>query len=91
MRIALTAFALGVAAFGAFALLAAIAAAAVAEAAGRSSYELALFGIELMTFERRADATTTAFGPGLAVIPLLGGAINAVAAVALARLRRGSA
>ena len=90
MRIALTAFALGAAAFAAVALLAAIAAAAVAEAAGRSSYELALFGLELMTFERRVDTTTTAFGPGLAAIALLGGAVNAAAAVALAHFRRRS-
>ena len=90
MRPAVTAFALGVVVFGALALGVAIVAAALAEGAGRSSYSLAVAGVELVTSEWTARGASTTFGPGLAVVALLGGIANAAAAVGVGRLRRRS-
>jgi hypothetical protein len=44
-----------------------------------------LGGLELVAFERTARGTATTFGPALAVLPFLGGALNAAGAVLLSR------
>ncbi len=90
MRIVVTAFLLGAAAVAALALGSAILAMVLAEASGRDAFRVALGELELLSFERRADGSETAFGPALLVLPLLGGFLNAAAAAVLdARGRRG--
>jgi hypothetical protein len=59
---------------------------ALADASGRETFTLGLGGLELVSFERTARGTATTFGPALAVLPLLGGVLNAAGA---ALLRRG--
>lgn len=59
---------------------------ALADASGRETFILGLGGLELVSFERTARGTATTFGPALAVLPLLGGVLNAAGA---ALLRRG--
>jgi len=76
----LTAFALGVAAFGAVAVVGALAVSALADASGRSELTLAVAGLELLEFERTESGTTSAFGPALALLPVAGGLANAGAA-----------
>jgi hypothetical protein len=88
MRLALTAFALGAAAFGALALVGALVLAVLFGASGRGSAELSVGAVELLAFERGGRSTSTTFGPGLVLLPLLGGCANALGAVALARRRR---
>lgn len=89
MRALLTAFALGAAAIGAVVLAAALAAAALADAAGRDALRVAVGPIELLAFERTARSSSTTFGPGLWLLALAGGLLNAAgAAVLLARARR---
>ena len=88
MRVALSAFVLGVAAFAAVALLASFLATALADASDRRAYELGIAGVQLVTYERTSHGTSTEFGPGLAALPLAGGLANAAAAVALAAFRR---
>lgn len=87
MRAALTAFALGAAATGLLVVAVALGLAALADAGGRETFALGLGGLDLVSFERTARGTATTFGPGLAVLPLLGGALNAGGA---ALLRRGT-
>lgn len=88
MRLALRAFALGAFAFAALAAAVALVAAALAEASGRAAYELAPAGVELVSFERTARGTSTELGPGLALLPLAGGILNALAALVLAAVSR---
>jgi hypothetical protein len=59
---------------------------ALADTSGRETFTLGLGGLELVSFERTARGTATTFGPALAVLPLLGGVLNAAGA---ALLRRG--
>lgn len=79
MRSVLTAFALGSAAVGALALAAALGIAALAD----GTLQVAVGQLELVTVERAPRGTTTEFGAGLAVLALLGGALNAAAAAVL--------
>lgn len=83
----LTAFGLGAAATALLAVAVALGLAALADAGGRDSFAVGLRGLELVAFERTASGTATTFGPALAVLPLLGGALNAAGA---ALLRRGT-
>jgi hypothetical protein len=82
-----TAFALGAAATALLAVAAALGLTALADASGRETFAIGLGSrLELVSFERTARGTATTFGPALAVLPLLGGALNAAGA---ALLRRG--
>jgi hypothetical protein len=56
---------------------------ALADASGRETFTLGLGGLELVSFERTARGTATTFGPALAVLPLLGGVLNAAGAALL--------
>jgi hypothetical protein len=90
VRTAVTAFLLGAAAVAALALGSAIVAVVLADASGRDVFRVALGELELLSFERRADGSETAFGPALLALPLIGGLLNAVAAAVL-QARRGRA
>jgi hypothetical protein len=81
-----TAFLLGAAAAGALALVVAVAASILAEASGREALRVALVGVELVSFERAPNGSSTSFGPGIAVLALLGGLANAVGAAAIRRV-----
>jgi hypothetical protein len=83
MRSVVTAFALGVAAVGAFALVVALVLAALADASGRDALRVGLGPLVLAEFERSARGTATTFGPALFVLPLLGGLVNAAGAALL--------
>ena len=85
MRATLTAFALGAAATALLAVAVALGLAALADAAGRATFAIGPAGLELVSFERTARGTATTLGPALAVLPLLGGALNAVGAELLRR------
>jgi hypothetical protein len=63
----------------------------LADASGRETFAVGLGGLALVSFERTAHGTATTFGPALAVLPLLGGAINAAGAMLLRRGARRSA
>jgi hypothetical protein len=89
VRATLTAFALGAAATALFAVAVALGLSALADAAGRETFALGPGGFELVSFERTARGTATTFGPALAALPVLGGALNAAGAALLLRLRRG--
>jgi hypothetical protein len=81
----LTAFALGAAATALLVVAVALGFAALADAAGRDTFAIGPAGLELVSFERSARGTATTFGPALAVLPLLGGALNAAGAALLRR------
>ena len=81
----MTAFALGAAAVGALTLVAAFALAVLAEAGEAETLRLALGQVEFVAFERAGATTSTTFGPGLALLPLVGGALNAALAALLVR------
>jgi hypothetical protein len=83
----LTAFALGAGATALLAIATALGLTALADASGRETFTIGLGGLELVSFERTARGTATTFGPALAVLPLLGGVLNAAGA---ALLRRGA-
>jgi hypothetical protein len=80
-----TAFALGVAAVGALALVSALVLAALADAGGRDALRVGLGPLVLVEFERGPRGTATTFGPALLVLPLLGGLLNAAGAAILRR------
>jgi hypothetical protein len=88
VRIAVTAGLLGAAAVAALALGFAIVVVVLADASGRDAFRLALGDLELVSFERRGEATETSFGPALLVLPLVGGLLNGVAAALLQARRR---
>ncbi len=88
MRATLTAFALGAAATAVLAVAVALGLAALADAAGRETFAVGRGALELVSFERTAGGTATTFGPALALLPLVGGALNAAGA-ALVRRRAG--
>jgi hypothetical protein len=77
------AFALGVAAIGVLAVVGALVVAALAEASERRELHVALGPLVVLEFERTAHGTSTTFGPGLIVLPLLGGLLNAAGAAIL--------
>jgi hypothetical protein len=79
------AFALGFAAVAVFALAALTALALVADANDWSSFELAVGPATLLEVERTPAATTTTYGPGIALVALAGGALNAAGAAILSR------
>jgi hypothetical protein len=85
LRAPLTAFALGAAATALLAVAIALGLAALADASGRETFAIGLGGLALVSFERTANATTTTFGPLLAVLPFLGGSLNALGAGLLRR------
>jgi hypothetical protein len=85
VRRALTAFALGAVATGLLAVAIALGLAGLADAGGRETFAIGLGGLELVSFERTARGTATTFGSALAVVPLMGGAANAVGAALLRR------
>lgn len=80
---ALRAFALGVAA-GAVLVYAAAAAAALVVAAAHAEAHVVVGPVALFVVERTRGGTETTFGAGLVLVPLVGGAVNAAAAAALA-------
>jgi hypothetical protein len=77
------AFALGAAAVGVIAVVLALLAAMLAEASDRNELHVALGPIALLDFQRDAAGSSTTFGPGLIVLPLLGGLLNAAGAALL--------
>jgi hypothetical protein len=86
----LRSFLLGVAAIG---LPAYVAAAAIALSAqvGARDLDLAVGPVVLVVVAREGNETSTALGPGLAIVALAGGLANAVAASLLARRARSRA
>jgi hypothetical protein len=83
VRSVVTAFALGVAAVGALALISALVVAALADAGGRDTLRVGLGPLVLVEFERGPRGTATTFGSALFVLPLLGGLLNAAGAAIL--------
>lgn len=85
---ALKAFALGLAAFGALGYTAAATVAFLAVGGEVGPHRVGIGPLLLVSVERVASgASETTFGPGLLAVALLGGALNAVGAVALGRRR----
>jgi hypothetical protein len=85
---ALKAFVLGTVVFCVLAYAVAVALALSASEGGWSSLRVALGPLLLVAVERDGAATVTTFGPGIVGVGLLGGAVNAAAAAALARRGR---
>ena len=83
MRSLVIAFALGAAAVGVLAVVGVLLVAALAEASDRTQLHLALGPVALLDFERSDQGSSTTFGPGLVVLPLLGGLLNAAGAALL--------
>jgi hypothetical protein len=88
MRLALTAFLIGVGAIAAVLLVTALALGVVADAGGWRSFELSIGPLVVVEFMRSASSTATTFGPGVPALALVGGVLNAVAAAWLARRMR---
>jgi hypothetical protein len=80
----LKAFVLGMLAAGVVTYAVAGALAVSAQVSGRA-LELGLGPLHLVSVVTRGTATTTTFGPGLAVVAVLGGLLNLVAAWAVQR------
>jgi hypothetical protein len=87
VRPALIAFVLGTAALGIVASVAGFAVGVAAQAGGWPSFRVGVGPILLFAFTDGKDATSTAFGPGLPLLALVGGLVNAGAAGVLARRR----
>jgi hypothetical protein len=79
------AFALGAGAFGIALLAAGLALGIVAQSGGWPSFRMGLGSLTVLEFTRRDETTSTAFGSGIAVVAILGGAVNAAAAAFLGR------
>jgi hypothetical protein len=77
------AFALGAATVAVLAVVGALVLAALAEASERPELRVALGPLVVLEFERTAHGSSTTFGPGLIVLPLLGGLLNAAGAAIL--------
>jgi hypothetical protein len=90
VRAAVTAFFLGAAAVGALAFGSALVVVVLADASGRDALRIALGGLEVLSFERRGGGSTTTFGSALALLPLVGGLANALAATLLHARGRGA-
>lgn len=85
---AMKALALGAVACGVLAYAAAAAVAVVAQSGGYT-VDARVGPVLLVAVQRAGTVTETTFGTGLLVVALLGGAVNALAAMVLARrLRR---
>jgi len=82
------ALALGTVAAGLIAYALAAAGAVLAQAGGRT-LDVHLGPLVLVAVERVGATTATTFGSGLLAVALLGGVVNALLAVALARRLRG--
>lgn len=85
MRPLVKPFLLGFVAFALVVSSAAVALGIVAEENGWESTRIALGPLELVAFERARGATSMSFGPGLAVLALVGGVLNALAAALVRR------
>ena len=85
---ALRALAVGTLATGALAFAGAAALAVAVQAGGSGSLHVALGPLLLVAVERGSDATATTFGVGLPLLALVGGLVNAAAAVFLSRRSR---
>jgi hypothetical protein len=85
---ALKAFVLGTVVFAVLAYAVAVALALSATEGGWSALRIALGPLLLVAVERDGATTVTTFGTGIVAVGLLGGAVNAVAAAALARRGR---
>ena len=83
MRGLVIAFALGAAAVGLIAVVGVLLVATLAEASDRTQLHLALGPLALLDFERSPHGSATTFGPGLVVLPLFGGLLNAAGAALL--------
>lgn len=83
MRRLVIAFALGAATIAVLAVVGSLVVAALAEASERHELRLALGPLVLLEFERGAHGSSTTFGAGLIVLPLVGGLLNAAAAAIL--------
>ncbi len=85
MRPLVTAFLLGLLAFGIVGGAAVVAVAIVADAAGWHAYRVALGPLLVTDFERDGTRTAASFGPGLILIGLAGGILNVLGAALLVR------
>jgi hypothetical protein len=85
VRATLTAFTLGAAATALLAVAVALGLAALADAAGRDNFAVGSGALELVSFERSPDGTETTFGPAVALLPLVGGGLNAAGAALVRR------
>jgi hypothetical protein len=86
VRRLLTPFLLGTVGAGALVYAAAIAAAALADAGG-AELDVALGPLVVLAVERDGASVTTVFGPGLVLLAVAAGALNALAATVLRRRR----
>lgn len=86
--VVLRALALGAVAAGSVAYAAAAAVAVITQAGGRA-LDLRVGPLALVVVERSGADTATTFGSGLLAVAVLGGVVNALLALALARRRRG--
>jgi recombinational DNA repair protein (RecF pathway) len=82
------AFAIGAAAFALLVAVAGLVAGVAADAAGWSSFRVALGPFVVVDFERVGRGSETTLGAGVAVVALAGGIANAAAAALLLRDRR---
>lgn len=85
---ALRAFLLGAVAIGFVAYATTAATAIVAQARDWEAFELAVGPVVLIAVERAGGATATTFGSGLLVAAALGGVLNSLASIVLARRSR---
>lgn len=86
IRMLVRAFSLGAGALSAAVLGLALSTAVIAAAAGLT-FDVRLLGLETLAVSSGVD-TSSAFGPGLVVVGLAGGVVNAAAALVLVALRR---
>jgi hypothetical protein len=84
MRV-MKAFVLGTVVFAVLAYAAAVALALSATEGGWSALRIAVGPFLLVAVEQDGATTVTTFGTGIVLVGLLGGAVNAAAAAALAR------
>jgi hypothetical protein len=82
------AFAIGTAALAAVVAVAGLVAGVAADAAGWSSFRVAMGPFVVVEFDRVGRGSETTLGTGVAVLALAGGLANAAAAALLLRERR---
>jgi hypothetical protein len=88
MRRLVIAFAIGAAALALVVAVAGLVTGVTADAAGWSSFRVALGPFVVLEFERVGRGSETTLGGGLAVVALAGGLANAAAAALVLRERR---